>query len=134
MYRLACNQSKWACIGKGPADGDESDRAAGTRTLICWPGISEELIGNRFWPSGPLARSLKPKACVPCAQSYKSGPGSQTHEALLKILQTPLKYIAQLRLMNQATGLVAHGVEVVAHLKMSTPARAEPITNHLSPS
>jgi hypothetical protein len=24
--------------------------------------------------------------------------------------------------MNQATGLVAHGVEVVAHLKMSTPA------------
>ena len=24
MYRFACNQSKWACIGKGPAEGDES--------------------------------------------------------------------------------------------------------------
>ena len=24
----------------------------------------EVLIGNRFWPSGALARSLKPKACV----------------------------------------------------------------------
>ena len=23
-----------------------------------------KLIGNRFWPSGALARSLKPKACV----------------------------------------------------------------------
>ena len=23
-----------------------------------------ELIGKRFWPSGALARSLKPKACV----------------------------------------------------------------------
>src|SRR5882724_9950674 len=35
-------------------------------------------------------------------------------EALLKIIQTPLQNITQLRLMNQATGLVAHRVEVVA--------------------
>jgi hypothetical protein len=26
--------------------------------------IHEHLIGNCFWPSGALARSLKPKACV----------------------------------------------------------------------
>ena len=35
-------------------------------------------------------------------------------EALLKIIQTPLENITQLRLMNQTTGLIAHRVEVVA--------------------
>jgi hypothetical protein len=34
-----------------------------------------ELIGNRFWPSGALAGSLKPKACVSMgAQSDEVGP------------------------------------------------------------
>src|ERR1700738_2482601 len=35
-------------------------------------------------------------------------------EALLKIIQTLLENITHLHLMNQATGLVAHRVEVVA--------------------
>ena len=35
-------------------------------------------------------------------------------EALLKVIQTPLENKTQLPLMNQATGLVAHCVEVLA--------------------
>ena len=34
----------------------------------------EALIGNRFWPFGALARSLKPRA-FPWAQRDESGPG-----------------------------------------------------------
>ena len=34
-------------------------------------------IRNRFWPSGVLTRSLKPKACV-CNGHRMRGPGSQT--------------------------------------------------------
>jgi hypothetical protein len=35
-------------------------------------------------------------------------------EALLKIIQTPLENITQLHLMNKATGLIAHRIEVLA--------------------
>src|SRR5258707_219983 len=42
-----------------------SNGVSGRRTRICLAGVaSHRLIGNRFWPSGALARSLKPKACV----------------------------------------------------------------------
>ena len=42
---------------KGNARLMKACRQGGSSTLT-------ELIGNRFWPSGALARSLKPKACV----------------------------------------------------------------------
>jgi hypothetical protein len=40
-----------------------------------FPESSLELIGNCFWPSGALARSLKPKACVSMGADWQQGAG-----------------------------------------------------------
>jgi hypothetical protein len=67
---------------------------------------------------------VAPTRADPGDQSNQDGrvsgpPGVGFHrgtvdEALLKIIQTLLVNITQLYLMNQRTGLVAHGIEVVA--------------------